>query len=193
MSDRWILYQKAYMMQQFHRDASHGWIKNIPQDYMTDNICQTAMRSRCIYTTKDLPEKFRTYEMYKLAVEHNGCRIQFIPKDMRTLHPDLYRLSVKNDVYAFKFIPRRYRTDEMINKVLDKDGTLLRYITTRDRTVEKCMRAVRQTKSCLSLVPKRIREDPVFLIESGLLSYIKKFNCDHYDKLLEKDVLFISI
>ena len=133
----------------------------------------------------DIPEKFRTYELSKLAVEKNGSNIQYVPNNINN-YVELCKISIKsnsdnitywkNIEFTVEFLKILVKENGMIIRriVLDNgslyDETLyeiyeiavqqncgsIKYIPEQFRTFEICKTAYLQNKYCSGYFPSTI-------------------------------------
>jgi len=78
---------------------------------------------------KDLPEEFRTPEVYTYAVQENGYAIEFVPSEFITA--ELCMEAVKNRGTAIIYVPEEFKTAEICRKAIDNSscwGSVLEYI-----------------------------------------------------------------
>ncbi len=50
-----------------------------------------------------IPEKYKTLELYKLAVENGGSALEYVPEQYITL--ELCRYAIQNNIWSLKYVP----------------------------------------------------------------------------------------
>ena len=64
-------------------------------------------------------------ELYRSAVENNGCALEFVPDKFKT--PQLCRLAVEKDGMALRFVPLHLRTPELCRLAVEKNGSAIQF------------------------------------------------------------------
>ena len=122
---------------------------------------------------KDVPEKFKTYELCTMAVKKNGWALEFVPERLKI--DKLCESAVKSVGFALKFVPEELRTKELCTIAIENDytGYALEYVPIELRTREFCAKAVDKLISdpyttseerldyITSIIPKEFWEESV--------------------------------
>jgi len=69
---------------------------------------------------KDLPEEFKTAEVYEYAVMENGYALEFVPKEFITT--ELCMAAVRNRGTAIMYVPEALKTAELCREAVNNSS-----------------------------------------------------------------------
>ena len=118
----------------------------LPDEKLTEEICLFAVAQHhahaipCYTPLQFIPESKRTYRVCLEAVRHHAGSIPFVPDKFLT--PEICTLAIMQDGLAYFSIPEKYRTDEVFPLTLFTRGSMLQYIPLEKRTYYLCLIAL---------------------------------------------------
>lgn len=146
----------------------------IPVQERTPIICEEAIKQNGL-ALEFILENIEKY--YLPAIRQNGKAIKFIPEMQRTY--EHYRIAVEHDYYGFgpfvilDLVPEKYlANDELYRIAVQKRGSILSKIPKNRRSPEVCFDAVKENISSFEFVPKEsLRSDLILFVttKNGLL------------------------
>lgn len=129
----------------------------------------------------------------KIAIIHDPMSIYYLPKLTR----EEINLAIRLNYHSYKRVPYIHRTYEMTKRVIQKDGNLIEYVTSRHITPELAMIAIEQNPESFKSVPRRIKLPEEFLINivsvnPALIQYIprKQLTPKIIRTVLDKDITY---
>ena len=151
----------------FEKYLYEKFIKNIellflfPEEYMTDNICELAVRYSG-FALKYVPKNKITNEIIELAVNNNGLALEYVIPD--TITPKEYleicKLAVNNNGNALEYVipdtitPKEYL--EICKLAVNNNGIALKYVVpdtiTPKEYLDICLLAVDKRYKALEYV-----------------------------------------
>ena len=97
-----------------------------------------------------LKKEDQTEELCKLAVQQDGCALEFVENQTE----ELCKFSVQQDGYALSFV-KIEQTEELCKLAVQKNGLALEYV--KNQTEEICKLAVQQNGDALHYVPEHMK------------------------------------
>ena len=80
-------------------------VTHAPKGYTTIEHYKTAFSSGCTLSLSNIPNKFKTYEICKMAVIQNYFNLERVSKQMKTEHPDICEVAVEKHPWCIKDVP----------------------------------------------------------------------------------------
>ena len=104
---------------------------------------------------KDIPAEKQTYQMCKIAVQHDGCSLEYICQKYR-LESEICKLAVQENGLALKYVFLEYQTGKRMN--FDAMiGTFDYNFFIKPQLQELCYLAFEQNKSALCYIPAELQ------------------------------------
>ena len=129
--------------------------ENVPEEFKTKDIYMIAFASEP-YFIKEFPEEFVTYDLWLEAVKKSGYLIKDIPHKYIT--EEICLEAVKNKGHVIKHIPEKFLTEEIRLEAIKCDNgfsyAILKNIPMHLRTYDVCLEAVIQSSESFEYVPK---------------------------------------
>jgi hypothetical protein len=153
-------------------------------DYIKENWKILEPICRWLNNIKYIPDKYKTYDIWKLAVQQNGNILEYIPKHLITKElcesavkqngrvleyvPEylrtqkLYELAVQSNGIALEYIPKHLKTQKLYELAVQQNGMALEYVPKYLRTLELCKIAVQQNGLALQWIPDKFRTKELY-------------------------------
>jgi len=111
---------------------------------------------------KNLPEEFKTHEVYVYAVRENGYALEFIPDEFKTA--ELCMEAVKSRSFALKFVPEELKTADLCFEAVKEScvwgfGSVYECVPEALRTADLWLKVVSANYRMLEYVPIAIRDE----------------------------------
>ena len=135
-------------------DNTGLFIKYLPDEFITQEICELAIRQSGI-ALRYVPDEFVTPELCELVVRQDGRALEYIPYKFKT--QELYKIAVRQNGLSLKDVPEKFMTQELYEITVRQDGLALGDVPEKLRTKEICEFAVRQSGGALCFVPDELR------------------------------------
>ena len=129
-------------------------IKYIPDTYKTYDIWKLAVQQNG-KILEYIPKHLITKELCELAVKQNGIALEYVPKHLKT--KELYELAVQSNGIALEYVIEKYRTQELYELAIKQNGSVLNYVPEKLKTPELCKIAVQQNGFALKWIPDKFR------------------------------------
>jgi hypothetical protein len=136
----------------------------IPDEYRTYELCKKAMELAIENKTpisfkylKTILNKYKTKELYELAVKNDGETLFLIPEEYKT--QKLYNLAIRNNIDILFGIPEEYKTKEFYINMLSsssKSIQLMDLLPEKLQTEEMFSIAIEQNGNNLQYIPKEL-------------------------------------
>lgn len=154
-----------------------------------DTICKEAIKQNGLaYDGLSKTNKL-VYEYACLMVSNNGLLLRYVSNEI--IDQNLINLAIENNPRAYVFVPFIFRTFELTKRVVEKDGTIIEFISDDFfLDIKLLSSAIKQNPSAIYFIPKELFEPDVYLNElvipaitqDGLL--IKYFPFEYNDILI---------
>ncbi len=164
-----------------------GWLKDVPRDRRTSDLCMKAVRENglmlrevppavmseelCLEAVRNepvalenVPQKFMTPAVCMEAVGRQGTLLNLVPESMRS--HDVCRAAVMNNGDALEFVPNGMRTPDicLIAVGTSKIGGALGEVPAQLRTKALCLEALKANASAFGFVPANVRDSDVYAL-----------------------------
>jgi hypothetical protein len=134
----------------------------LPNTPRYKELCMIAIHNHCSIT--NIPEEYRTDELYKVAVTVNSTNFKYVPEHLKTY--ELCKLAVSKNRTNFGYVPEQFKTYELCKIVIeDSDGFSIDVVPTTIKDYDKlCKYAVSLNGSSLVSIPKQFRTNELCTI-----------------------------
>lgn len=122
-------------------------LRFLPEDKITQEVCIRALRIGTYYFD-DIPEKCRTYEVYRCYITKKGSDLRKIPREYWT--EDLLYSAVFYNSDVLQWIPPESQTEKICLTAVRHDGLSLKHVA--NQTKEICFEAVNKNRKALMYI-----------------------------------------
>jgi hypothetical protein len=169
-----------YYINRIQKDPKFG-LEHVPEKFRTPEVCKAAVE---IYdwALKDVPEKFITPELCKIAVEHSGYALRYVPEKFIT--PELCKIAIENNIDSLRYIPKKFLTSELFKNALQNSTSenavriVFGYAPDEIKTPEICKIALKKAAY--------IRDVPEKLITPELCKIAVENNIWNFENVPDK-------
>jgi len=130
---------------------SGSLLRFLPEDKITQEICIRALRIANYHLDdylNDIPENYRTYEVYRFYITEKGSDLRKVPREHWT--EDLLCSAVLYNSDNFQWIPPELQTEKICLIAVRRDGLSLKHVA--KQTKEICFEAVGENRKALMYV-----------------------------------------
>jgi hypothetical protein len=163
-------------------------LSEVPEELKADvekyyKICEAAITQNPM-ALEIVPEEFKTFNFYKIAISQMGVSIQFVSESFKLKEPKsyeelckiavsengmaleyithqnskkFYELGLNNNGLALQFIPEELRTKELCEIAVNNYGSALEWIPEKFKTETICKIAVKNSGIALEFIPEELR------------------------------------
>ena len=131
-------------------------LKGIPEEYITAEMCYTAITRLGSFEFAIVPEKFKTHEMCLIAVTFNGMNIQYVPEQLLT--NDICVAAVQNTGMSLGFVPKEKLNRDICIAAVKNDGPAICYIPRKmiDETLRRTALVYGNGNTTLMYIPQEL-------------------------------------
>ena len=135
-------------------------IKNIPDEFITAEICLTAVNNSYHYL-EYVPEELKTPELCLTAVRINALALEYVPEELKT--EEICLMAVQDNSYTFRYMPKKFMTQELCLSGVKRNGFALENIPEEFKTHLICLEAVKEHGGALQYVPDNFKTPQICL------------------------------
>jgi hypothetical protein len=175
----WDLHTVALCLEAVRHDVAA--VRYVSKKILNEDICIEAVRknweiitsSYCLF---DIPDEFRTKELYFEAIKQNSRAILYVPNECKSesfyekaimqnglslefvpeniLSEKLYALAVRQNGLALEFVPDNKKGENLCLSAVNSNALALEYVPSKQKTKELCKAAITKSWKAFLHVPK---------------------------------------